>query len=237
MFANDLGLYHTVPKFLMSPMSNKTCVGGVDFELVAAATNIGEETGFFEHRYGGLAVEEHPGRGDELVGLSQVSKSELGKFNAGTDGISDRLVDPMDGLEKLNGIGICSARAAGTLVSVMAVVLTIETEDGITRDVIEACNDLAGFDECHAVFVSGSRGRFSVARNVATRLSFSDWWFEIDQQAVGCCEVDGKLVITSGKLVLEVVPEVAKTTTVRSFEERQREGAAMRSLCALRRIR
>jgi len=143
----------------------------------------------------------------------------------------------MDGLEKLNGIGICSARAAGTLVSVMAVVLTIETEDGITRDVIEACNDLAGFDECHAVFVSGSRGRFRVARNVATRLSFSDWWFEIDQQAVGCGQVDRILVITSGKLVLEVVPEAAETTTVSALEERQSEGAVACSLDTLRRIR
>ena len=110
---------------------------GVDFELVAAATNVGEETGVFEHRYGGLAVKEHPGRGDELVAHSQVSKSDLGKFIAGTDGIGNRRVGPMVGLEKLNGIGICSICAAGTLVSVMAVVLTMETENGITRDAVK----------------------------------------------------------------------------------------------------
>jgi len=79
---------------------------GVDFELVAAATNVGEETGIFEHQYGELAVKEHPGRGDELVALNLVSKNELGKFIAGTDGIGNRRVGPMAGLEKLNGIGI-----------------------------------------------------------------------------------------------------------------------------------
>jgi len=63
-----------------------------------------------------------------------------------------------------------------------------------------------------------------------------DWWLEIDQQTLVCCEVNGILVITSGKLVLEVVPEVAETTTVRSFETRHRKGAVTRSLFALRRI-
>jgi hypothetical protein len=66
-----------------------------------------------------------------------VSKSDLGKFIAGTDGIGNRRVGPMVGLEKLNGIGICSICAAGTLVSVMAVVLTMETENGITRDAVK----------------------------------------------------------------------------------------------------
>ena len=55
---------------------------------------------------------------------------------------------------------------------------------------------------------------------MATRLSFSDWWFEIDQQAVGWGQVDRILVIISGKLVLEAVPEVAETTMVRALEER-----------------
>jgi hypothetical protein len=126
---------------------------GVDFELVAPATYVGEETGIFEHRYGELAVKEHPGRGDELVALRVVSKNELGKFIAGTDGIGDRRVGPMVGLEKLNGIGICSIRAAGTLISVIAVVLTIEIEDGIKRDAVKTCNNFASLDENHAVFV------------------------------------------------------------------------------------
>jgi len=140
----------------------------------------------------------------------------------------------MAGLEKLNGIG--SIRAGGTLVSVMAVVLTKETEDGITLDAVETCNDFAGLDESHAVFVSDGRRRFGVARNVATRRGLPDWWLETDQRAVGCCEVNGILVITSGKLVLEVVPEVAETTTVRSLEESQRRGMVTRCLYALRRI-
>jgi hypothetical protein len=142
----------------------------------------------------------------------------------------------MVSLEKLHGIGSGSMPAVGTLASLMSFVLAKEIEDGIARDAIEACNDLAGLDESHAVFLSGSRGRFRVARNVATRLSFSDWWFEIDQQAVGCGQVDRILVITSGKLVLEVVPEVAERTTVSALEERQSEGAVTCSLDALRRI-
>jgi hypothetical protein len=82
-----------------------------------------------------------------------VSKSELGKFIARTDGIGNRRVGPTVGLEKLNGIGICSIRAAGTLVSVMAVVLTMETEDGIMRDSVKTCDNFASLDENHAVFV------------------------------------------------------------------------------------
>ena len=133
-------------------------------------------------------------------------------------------VGRMASLEKLHGIGSGSMPAVGTLVSIMSFVLAKETEDGIARDVIEACDDLAGLDKSHAVFVSGSRGRFRVARNVATGLSFSDWWFEIDQQAVGCGQGNRILVITSG-------------TTVSSLEERQSEGALTCSLDALRCIR
>jgi hypothetical protein len=143
----------------------------------------------------------------------------------------------MVSLEKLHGIGSGSMPAVGTLVSVMSFVLAKETEDGIAHDAIKACNDLAGLDKSHAIFVSGSLGRFRVARNVATRLSFSDWWFEIDQQAVGCGQANRILVITSGKLVLKVVPEVAETTTVSALEEHQSEGAVTCSLDALRRIR
>ena len=69
-------------------------------------------------------------------------------------------VGRMASLEKLHGIGSGSMPAVGTLVSIMSFVLAKETEDGIARDVIEACDDLAGLDESHAVFVSGSRGRF-----------------------------------------------------------------------------
>ena len=53
---------------------------GVNFQLVAAASNLGEETWVFEtwvfeHQYGGLAVKKQPGRGDEFVAVSQVGKS------------------------------------------------------------------------------------------------------------------------------------------------------------------
>jgi hypothetical protein len=57
---------------------------GVNLQLVAAATNVGEETRVFEHRYSGLAVEKDPRRGNEIVALGRLSKSELGEFNAGT---------------------------------------------------------------------------------------------------------------------------------------------------------
>ena len=57
-------------------------------------------------------------------------------------------------LEKLHSIGSCSICAVGALVSLVALVLTKETEDGITRDVVETCDNLAGLDESHAVFVS-----------------------------------------------------------------------------------
>ena len=66
--------------------------------------------------------------------------------------------------------------------------------------------------------------------NVAACRGFPDWWFEIDQQAVGCGQVNGILVVTSRKLVLEVVPEVAETAAVSALEERKSEGAVMRSL-------
>jgi len=90
--------------------------------------------------------------------LSQVGKSELGKFLiAGTDGIGDRRVGPMLGLEKLNGIANCSIRAGGTLVSVMTVVLAMEKEDGITRDAVKTCDNFASLDESHAVFFRSRR--------------------------------------------------------------------------------
>jgi len=79
---------------------------GVSLQMVAAATNVGEETWVFEHQYAGLAVEKHPGRGNEIVALGQLSKSELGKFNAGTGKIiGDTRVGRVFSLEKPPGIG------------------------------------------------------------------------------------------------------------------------------------
>jgi len=98
---------------------------------------------------------------------------------------------------------------------------------------VETCDNLAGLDERHAVFVSSGQKWSRVARNVATSRGFPDWWFKIDQQAVGCGQVNGILVITS---VNWFSSEVAETTAVSLLEERQSEGAVTRSLGALRRI-
>ena len=48
---------------------------------------------------------------------------------------------------------------------------------------------------------------------------------EIDKQAVGCGQIDGILVVSSGELVLKVGPKCTKTTTVGSLQESQSESA------------
>jgi len=53
---------------------------------------------------------------------------------------------------------------------------------------------------------------------------------EIDKQAVGCGQVNGILVVSSGELVLEVGPKGAKTTTFGSLQESLSESAVTRNL-------
>jgi len=114
----------------------------------------------------------------------------------------------------------------GALVSVMSFVLATETSDAGVRDAISASNHFARLHESHAIFFLDCR---LLAARIAARL-FPLGRLEIDKQAVGCGQVDGILVVSSGELVLEVGPKGTKTTTVGLLQESQSESAVTRNL-------
>jgi len=129
------------------------------------------------------------------------------------------------GLEKRHGISSFSLEESGVgtiraLVSVMSFVLATEKSDAGVRDAVSASNHFARLHKSHAFFLNC---RLLAAR-VAARL-FPLGRLEIDKQAVGCGQVDGILVVSSGELVLEVGPKCTKPTTIGSLQESQSESA------------
>ena len=112
----------------------------------------------------------------------------------------------------------------------MSFVLATETRDAGVRDAVSASNHFARLHKSPAFFSLDCR---LLAARVAARL-FLLGRLEIDKQVVGCGQVDGILVVSSGELVLEVGPKCTKTTTVGSLQESQSESAVTRNFEAFR---
>ena len=89
------------------------------------------------------------------------------------------------------------------------------------RDAVSASNHFARLHKSHAIFFLDCR---LLAARVSTRL-FSFGRLVIDKQVVGCGQIDGILIVSSGELVLEVGPKCTKPTTVGSLQESQSESA------------
>jgi len=139
------------------------------------------------------------------------------------------------GLEKRHGGNSFSLEESGVgtvgaLVGVMSFVLATETSDVSVYDAVSASNHFARLHKSHAIFFLDCRLQ---AARIAARF-FPLGRLEIDKQAVGCGQVDGILVVSSGELVLEVGPKGARTTTVGSLQESQSESAVSRNLEAFR---
>jgi len=109
----------------------------------------------------------------------------------------------------------------GALVSVVSFVLATVTSDAGVRDAVSASNHFARLHKSHAIFFLDCS---LLAARVTARL-FSFGRLEIDKQDVGCGQVDGILVVSSGELVLEVGLKCTKPTAVGSLQESQRESA------------
>ena len=106
----------------------------------------------------------------------------------------------MGGLEKRHGVSSFNLEeggvgTVGALVSVMSFVLATETSDAGVRDAVSASNNFARLHKCHAIFFLDCR---LLAARVAARV-FPLGRLEIDKQAVGCGQVDGILVVSSGE--------------------------------------
>ena len=176
----------------------------------------------FENQNSRLAVEKHPGRWDELVTRGQLGEGKIRNLMVLVVIIGDNNLG-VRGLEKRHGgsfsLEESSVGTVGALVSVMSFVLATETSDAGVRDAVSASNNFARLHKCHAIFFLNCR--FLAAR-IAARL-FPLGRLEIDKQAVGCGQVDGILVVSSGELVLEVGPKGAKTTTVGLLHGPKRE--------------
>jgi hypothetical protein len=80
----------------------------------------------------------------------------------------------------------------------MPFVLATETSNAGVRDTVSASNHFARLHKSHAIFFLDCR---LLAARVAARI-FPLGRLEIDKQAVGCGQVDGILVVSSGELVL-----------------------------------
>ena len=202
----------------------------VNLHLAVAAPDVREEIRVFKNRNSRLPVEEYPGRWDEHVTRGQLSESEFRNLLVrvviiGNNGLGVR------GLEKRHGVSSFnleegSAGTVGALVSVMSFVLATKLSDAGVRDAVSASNHLARLHKSHAIFFLNCR---LLAARVAARF-FPLGRLEIDKQAVGCGQVDGILVVSSGEMVVEVNPKGAKTTTVGSLQESQSESAVKRNL-------
>jgi len=148
---------------------------------------------------------------------------------SGNDGLGVRGLEERHGgsgfrLEE-SGVG-----TVGALVSIVSFALATETSDAGVRDAVSASNHFAGLHKSHAIFFFDCR--LLAARDTARLFSFGR--LEIDKLAVGCGQVDGILVVSSGELVLEVGPKCTKPTTVGSLQESQSESAVTCNLAAFR---
>ena len=113
----------------------------------------------------------------------------------------------------------------GALVSIVSFVPATETSDAGVRDAVSASNHFARLHKSHAIFFLDCR---LLAARVMARL-FLFGRLGIDKQNVGCGQVDGILVVSSGELVLEIGPKCTKTTKVGSLQESQSESAVTQS--------
>jgi len=179
--------------------------------------------GLKKNRDSGLTVEEYPGRWDELATRGQLSESKIRnrvRVVSGNDGLGVR------GSEKHHGgsgfsLEESGVRSVGALVSVVSFVPATETSDAGVRDAVSASNHFARLHKSHAIFFLDCR---LLAARVMARL-FLFGRLGIDKQNVGCGQVDGILVVSSGELVLENGPKCTKLTTVGSLQESQSESA------------
>ena len=105
-----------------------------------------------------------------------------------------------------------------------------ESSDAGVRDAVTASNHFARLHKSHAIFFLDC---CLLAAPIAVRLSPLGR-LEVDQQTVGCGQVDGILVVSTGELLLEVGPKGAKTATVGSLQENQSESAVTRNFEAFR---
>jgi len=116
----------------------------------------------------------------------------------------------------------------GALVSIVSFVPATETSDAGVRNAVSASNHFARLHKSHAVFFLECR---LLAARVTARL-FLFGRLEIDKQAVGCGQVNGILVVSSGELVLEIGPKCIKMTTVGQARAKVRSRAILRRFVA-----
>jgi len=156
-----VGIVPDSPKILDVANKRRNLVAAirVNLQMTVAAPDVSEEIRVFENRNSQLAVEEYPGRWDELVTRGQLSEGEIRnrvRVVSGNDGLGVRVLEKRHGGSgfSLEESGVGTVRA---LVGVMSFMLATETSDVSVRDAVSACNHFASLHKTHAVFLFDCR--------------------------------------------------------------------------------